>query len=368
MPKNKVLLVFASLSLVIGGYPAPASAEPPADLISAAQKEGQLTIIALPRHWCRYGDLIDAFTAKYGLAVNELNPEGSSGDAIEAIKANRGNAGPQAPDVIDVGPSFGSSAKAEGLIQPYKVADWSSIPDWAKDADGFWYGSYYGVLAFEVNTDLVKTLPKDWSDLLKPEFANSVALGGSPRTAYQAIMGVYAAGLSFTNGNAAKAPEAGLKFFRDLNYKGNFVPVEARPATVAQGTTPISIRWDYNALSNRDTLNGNPPIEVVVPASGVVAGMYVLAISAFAPHPNAAKLWMEHLLSDEGQLAWLKGYCHPIRFAHLVKANKVPEDLLKKLPPAGAYETAVFPTLAEQDAAKAEIAGKWDSVVNVTVK
>ena len=30
-------------------------------------------------------------------------------------------------------------------------------------------------------------------------------------------------------------------------------------------------------------------------------------------HPNAAKLWMEFLYSDEGQIIWMKGYCHPIR-------------------------------------------------------
>ena len=68
--------------------------------------------------------VIDSFKAKYGIAVNELNPDGGSGDEVEAIKANKNNKGPQAPDVIDVGLSFGPSAKAEGLLQPYKVSTW----------------------------------------------------------------------------------------------------------------------------------------------------------------------------------------------------------------------------------------------------
>ncbi len=42
--------------------------------------------------------------------------------------------------------------------------------------------------------------------------------------------------------------------------------------------------------------------------------MYVQAISAYAPHPNAAKLWMEYLYSDVGQNTWLNGYCNPIRY------------------------------------------------------
>ena len=150
-------------------------------LVADAKAEGELTVIALPHDWCGYGAVIDGFKAKYGLKVNELNPDAGSGDEIEAIKANKGNKGPQAPDVIDVGLGFGPSAKKDGLLQPYKVSTWASIPDSAKDAEGFWYGDYYGVLAFEVNADIVKKIPQDWPDLLAADYKNMVALGGDPR-------------------------------------------------------------------------------------------------------------------------------------------------------------------------------------------
>src|SRR6202030_4742575 len=159
-------------------------------LVADAKSEGQLTVIALPRDWCGYGELIDSFKSKYGLTVNELNPDAGAGDEVEAIKANKGNAGPQAPDVIDVGLAFGPSSKKDGLIQPYKVATWSTIPDSAKDADGSWYGDYYGVLTFEVNKDIIKKSPTDWADLLGPEYKNGVALAGDPRVSSQAIQGV----------------------------------------------------------------------------------------------------------------------------------------------------------------------------------
>ena len=344
------------------------AAAQPADLIAAAKQEGALTVIALPRDWCGYGALIDDFKAKYGLKVNELNPDAGSGDEIEAIKANKTNKGPQAPDVVDVGLSFGPSGKADGLFMPYKVSTWATIPDSAKDADGAWTGDYYGVLTFQVNKDIVKQSPADWSDLVGAAYKNSVALAGDPRTSNQAILAVYAAGLSKASGDASKAGAAGLDFFAALNKAGNFVPVIGKAASVAQGATPVLIRWDYNALADRDTLKGNPPIDVVVPKSGVVAGVYVQAISAFAPHPNAAKLWMEYLYSDAGQIGWLKGYCHPIRFQNLVNDKKVPADVLAKLPPAEGYAKAVFPTLAEQDAAKGVITKQWDSVVGANVK
>jgi len=337
-------------------------------LVAAAKQEGQLTVIALPHDWCGYGDVISGFKQKYGLKVNELNPDAGSGDEVEAIKANKGNMGPQAPDVIDVGLSFGPAAKKDGLLQSYKVSTWSTIPDSAKDAEGYWYGDYYGVLAFETNADIVKTPPRDWPDLLKPAYKNAVALAGDPRASNQAIQGVFAAGLSAAKGNVDAAADAGLKFFADLNKGGNFVPVIGKAASLAQGATPIIIRWDYNALADRDTLKGNPKVEVVVPQSGVVAGVYIQAISAYAPHPNAAKLWMEYLYSDAGQLGWLRGYCHPIRFQNLVSAHKVPADVLAKLPRAEAYAKAVFPTLDQQAGAKQIITKQWDTVVGANVK
>ena len=163
-------------------------------LVTAAKQEGNLTTIALPHDWCGYGELIASYKQKYGIKVNELNPDAGSGDEIEAIKANKGNKGPQAPDVIDVGLSFGPSAKKEGLLLPHKVASWATIPNDQKDSEGYWYGDYYGVLAFEINADIVKNPPRDWADLLKPEYKNAVALAGDPRTSNQAIQGVLAAG------------------------------------------------------------------------------------------------------------------------------------------------------------------------------
>ena len=334
-----------------------AGAEDPA-LIAAAQEEGTLTTIALPHDWCNYGEAIETFKSKYSLEVNELDPNAGSGDEIEAIKANQDNPGPQAPDVIDVGLSFGPSAKEEDLLQPYKVATWDSIPDEAKDPDGYWWGDYYGVLAFEVNTAVVANVPQDWSDLLKPEYAGQIALAGDPRVSNQAIQAVYAAALA--NGGSLDDPQPGLDFFAQLNEAGNLLPGIANAATVAAGETPITIRWTYNALSNRDTTaeSGGPDIEVVVPASGRFAGVYVQGISAFAPHPNAAKLWQEFLFSDEGQNIWLKGYCHPIRYEDLVANDAVPAEQLAKLPDV---EGALFPSLDQLNAASKLITESWDA-------
>jgi putative spermidine/putrescine transport system substrate-binding protein len=253
---------------------------------------------------------------------------------------------------------------------PYKVATWDTIPADAKDPDGNWYGDYYGVMSFMVNKDIVENVPQDWADLLKPEYQSMVALSGDPRVSNQAIQAVFASSLA--NGGTLDDARPGLDFFADVNSGGNFVPLVANNGLVAKGEVPVRITWDYNALAGRDSFfvdpndptTANPPVEVVIPATGRFAGVYVQAISAFAPHPNAAKLWMEYLYSDEGQILWMKGYCHPIREADLRARGVIPQDILDKLPDVSG---AVFPTVAQLDAAKALITTNWDSVVGVNV-
>jgi putative spermidine/putrescine transport system substrate-binding protein len=76
---------------------------------------------------------------------------------------------------------------------------------------------------------------------------------------------------------------------------------------------------------------------------------------------------MEHLYSDEGQLGWLKGYCHPIRFNDMVARGVIPQDLMDALPPAEAYERAVFPSVDAVNANAEGVKAAWDSVVGANV-
>jgi putative spermidine/putrescine transport system substrate-binding protein len=232
-----------------------------------------------------------------------------------------------------------------------------------KDADGYWYGDYYGVMSFLVNTDVQPKVPQDWTDLLDPAYKGQIALSGDPRTSNQAIQAVYASGLA--NGGTLDNPQPGLDFFAKVNKAGNLVPLISNNGLVAKGETPVRITWDYNGLAAIDSFAGNPKATLVVPKTGRFGGVYVQAISAYAPHPNAAKLWMEYLYSDEGQIIWMQGYCHPIREADLRARGVVPADVSAKLPDVSG---TTFPTLDQLTAANKLITGQWDSVVGADVK
>lgn len=331
-------------------------------LAELAKGEGEVTVIALPRDWANYGEIIDTFKKKYGMKVNELFPDAGSSDELEAIRANKGNKGAQNPDSVDVGISYAADGKKEGLWSKYKVAGWDSIPDNLKDPDGTWWVEYYGVLCFEVNKQIITEIPQDWEDLLKPIYKNGFSVG-DPTKGNESVMAVWAAGLSRTGGKVEGAAEEGLKFMAEMKKAGNLVPVSVSAGSMAKGETPIGARWDYLAMADVDTLKGNPEIGIVLPKSFILGGPYAGAINATGPHPYAARLWVEYYMSDEGQLGFLKGYAHPARFNDMVKRNVIPAELSAKLPPAENYEKAFFPKLEDIVAAKKVIAEGWRKVV-----
>ena len=151
--------------------------------------------------------------------------------------------------------------------------------------------------------------------------------------------------------------QPGLDFFQNLNDIGNFTGVIANRGTIGNGTTPIVLAWDYNALNDEDSFAGHPPITVTYP-SPTIASMYVQAISAYAPHPNCAKVWMEILQSDEGQLAWMEGYAHGIDQADMDQRGVIPQWLKDKLPDSSGV-TVVSPTPDQLSAAKTLISDNW---------
>jgi putative spermidine/putrescine transport system substrate-binding protein len=93
--------------------------------------------------------------------------------------------------------------------------------------------------------------------------------------------------------------------------------------------------------------------------------MYVQAISAYAPHPNCAKVWMEILHSDVGQLAWMKGYAHGVQQADLETRGVIPADLAAKLPASSVFASAVAPSPDQLAKAKDLITNGWMQTVGV---
>src|SRR5256886_17173189 len=178
-------------------------------LVAACKKEGTLNVITLPANWANYGTIMKDFTAKYGIKINDANPDGSSQDEINAMQQLKGQS--RAPAVLAMGPSFGIKADRLGLLAPYKVTTWTAIPANSKASDASWYDDYGGYVAIGYDSAKVKVPPTSLADLLKPIYQNPVAINGNPTQASAALSAGYASALA--NAGSLANLQPGLQHF-----------------------------------------------------------------------------------------------------------------------------------------------------------
>ncbi len=324
-------------------------------LVAAAQKEGELNVIALPPDWANYGEIITAFQDKYKIKVNSAQPDASSADEISAAKTLKGQA--SAPDVFDLGASV--AAANTDMFAPYKVETFDEIPDNLKAADGTWVNDYGGYMSVGYDPSKVPA-PTSLADLLKPEYNGKVALNGDPTKAGAAFAAVQMAAIA--SGGSASDITKGVDYFGQLYDAGNLIPVDPTPATIEAGTTPVVFDWDYLNASQAAKLKGKMEWKTFLPTEAVVGGYYVQAINADAPHPAAARLWQEFLYSDQGQNLWLKGGARPVRLEAMIKAGTADAALSAALP--AVTGTPVIPTEEESAKAKEYLAANWANAVS----
>ncbi|MGN6271488.1 MAG: ABC transporter substrate-binding protein [Protaetiibacter sp.] len=323
-----------------------------AELEAAAKAEGALNVIALPRDWANYGEILDAFAAKYPeITINEASPDVSSAEEIQAAKTNEGL--DTAPDVFDLGLTV--ALQNTDVFAPYKVQTWDDIPDALKEPTGLFVGDYGGYMSIGFDSSKYPE-PTSLEDLLGAEYKAAVAINGDPTQAGAAFAAVGMA--TVQSGGDLDDFQPGIDFFAELATSGNMLKLDVTSATIASGETPVVFDWDYlNATHVAD----NPAWKVrIFPGTGY-AGYYNQAINKNAPHPAAARLWQEFLYSDEAQNLWLKGGARPARMESMIAAGTIDAAAAAALPEAPA--TVVVPTEAQSTAAGTLLGEKWAAAV-----
>ncbi|MER7697286.1 MULTISPECIES: extracellular solute-binding protein [unclassified Streptomyces] len=329
------------------------------ELVAAAEKEGELNVYALAPDWANYGEMIAAFEKKYAIEVNNEDPGGSSQGALNAAAKRKGQ--DRAVDALDLGTSYMQEAKKQDLLAVYKVAGWDSVPDAQKQADGSFMNNYGGFMSIGCDAKAVKNCPGTFKDLLKPEYRNKVALNGDPTESSSALGAVIAASLA--NGGSLDDAQPGLDFFRELKEKGNFVPAKSTLATIQQGETPISIDWDYLNLGYGQKLKPKGvDWQVAVPSDGLYSRYYNQGVNKHAPHPAAARLWLEFVYSPEGQNIWLKGFSRPALLEAMKKDGTADKAALAEIPEV--HGAPQEPTVDQEAKAKETVVQGWGKAVS----
>ena len=319
---KRLLASLLGTAIALGSATAMAAEADLQALEQAARKEGQVNSVGMPDSWANWKDTWKDLESKYGL--KHMDTDMSSAQELAKFKAEGENA---SADIGDVGAAFGPIAVQQDVSQPYKPSTWDQVPDWARDKDGHWALAYTGTIAFIVNKQLVKDVPRSWADLLKGKYKVTI---GDVSSAAQAVNGVLAAAIA--NGGDEKNIKPGLEFFAQLAKQGRLSLTNPVINTLEKGEVEVGIVWDFNGLSYRDQIDPSR-FEVLIPSDGSVISGYTTIINKYAKNPNAAKLAREYILSDAGQINLAKGYARPIRAEHLT----LPADVQAKLLPNEQY-------------------------------
>ncbi|RNI18993.1 ABC transporter substrate-binding protein [Flexivirga caeni] len=331
----------------------------PDEIAALAKKEGKLQLIAYPKTWANYGGSFKAFTAKYGIPISVANPDGSSAQELTALKTLKGQS--SEPDVVDIGYEFTQQAISQKLIAQYKPANWAAVPTHLKDPDGWWTAAYYGVISIGADTKKVPA-PTTMKDLLKPIYKGKVSLGGDPRTATDSFAAVFAAAIA--NGGSADNVQPGIDFFAELVKNGNFVKATSNDSALSTGQAAVVIDWNFNLLGFKpDLKKSGVDLAYSVPTDAVFGNYYAQPVAADCPQPNAGRLWVDWLTSDEGSEQYALGGAVPARFEELVKAGSLSAKALASLPDPTTLKQITFPTAAQAAAAQKLVMAQWGSKV-----
>lgn len=329
-------MTLAAASMVLGGCSGTKKAEAvdynslSVDQIAeGAKKEGRVDSVAMPDTWADWKDTWDGLKSEYSVDHEDLDM--SSSEEIAMFK-EEGKDGTK--DIGDVGQQWGPVAEKEAVTLKYKTSYWDEIPDWAKDEDGDWMVCYLGTMSLMTNTNQVSKAPTSWQDILDGDYKVTI---GDVSAASQAQHAVLAS--AYAMGGSIDDIQPGIDFWKKLAEKGRIDTGETSTARVESGEIAVGCFWDFNALGYRDSAveaNPNMAFDICIPSDGSVQSGYASIINANAPHPYAACLAREYILSDAGQINLAKGYATPIR-----SSVEIPAEIAAKRIDSAQYSSAV---------------------------
>ena len=316
----------------------------------AAAAQNRAICYNCPPEWADWGSQLKAIKARLGLEVPPDNK--NSGQTLSALIAEKGK---PVADVAYFGGNFGDTAKAAGVLAPYKPKGWDKIPADLKDPDGYWFTIHSGTLGLFVNKAALKgkPVPTSWADLLKPEYKGMVGYL-DPTSAAVGQLGVMAVNLAL--GGTYENLDPAIKFFKALQKNEPIVPKQTSYARVISGEIPILFDYDFNAY--RGQYKDSAPVAFVIPKEGTVVFPYIMGFVAKGPNPDNGKKVLDFVLSDESQAMWGNAYLRP------VFPDKLSKEAAAKFLPAAEYARAKPIDLKKLGAAQKMISDRYKAEVN----
>ncbi|HWP56957.1 MAG TPA: extracellular solute-binding protein [Candidatus Acidoferrales bacterium] len=267
-----------------------------AKIIEEAKKEKELSIYgsftgslqATPEG----RKFLGRFREKYPFI--EMKFTNLSGIRLMPRIANEYRAGQYLVDIFATSAQYIYPLVKERLMGKYLSAERDAIPKGFKDAEGYWTSWFIPVYSIAYNTRLVspKEAPKSYEDLLDPRWK------GRQMTVVESNM------LRWFTGQVERwGREKTVGYLEKLAKQeplfksGGGATLEAQ--LLAAGEFKIIHSTTLHSIIDIKERGG--PVEWVRMKEPLLAIPSLISLAARAPHPNAAKLYIDYVLSEEGQ-------------------------------------------------------------------
>jgi len=237
--------------------------------------------------------LATAFEEETGVKVEFINLKAELAERVRAEKEN-----PQSDVMYGGASSIFMELKEEDLFEAYNPSWGDKLDPLFKDEDNFWFGTIQTPVMMFYNTDVIaaEDAPQDWSDLTNPAYKDQLvfrnALSSSARATYSSLLQQY---------EMSSDIDAGWTFMDQLddNTKQYYGSESLMFQAIGRQEASISFATLNSIIDNK--VNNNIPLEVINATSGSPIITDGIALINNAPHPNAAKAFIDFAGSAEVQ-------------------------------------------------------------------
>jgi len=315
-----VLLAIAAL--VHSGFAPSGYAATRDELIETARKDREV-VFTTTTNLEEAGAMSRQFKAKYPfLEVNIIRAEG---ERIVTRVLQEARAKKTLVDVIQTPAFYLHALRKRGIIGEHVSTDDRFFPRGFKE-EKYWTTTYYNPYVVLYNTKLIppQNLPKRYEDLLTPFWNNKMILEKDKIDWFTAILHIM-------------GREKGVAYMRDLAGQNPMLRIGQTLITQLVAAGESSLQVNSNAVTVNRMKQKGAPIDWIAP--GPLPGLMVgVGLTAQAPHPAAARLFVDFLLSKEGQQSYQNA-------GRLVARSDLPQD--ESIRVRGAQIVPVDPTWAE---------------------
>ena len=231
--------------------------------------------------------LNSVFEAKYGIKIRMWR---AASDKVLQRVLTEAKAGHHDVDIVETNAPPLESLHREGVLQAVRSPRHAELIPAALPAHGEWVGSRLNVFVQAYNTRLVDKaeLPKSYAELLHPRWKDRLGIEAGDEDWFAAVV-------------TALGEAEGLRLFREL-VAANGISVRRGHTLltnlVASGEVPLALAV-YNFTAEQLKRKG-APLDWFVIAPGIARANGV-ALARRAPHPHAALLYYDFMISDQGQ-------------------------------------------------------------------